>query len=127
MEDENYTAEAVRDVINNTDPVLAMMSMMLREIAAGAVGTLVGIMEASGIDATRFPSEYLLQSILIEADKHLQVIDRETWIGLFDSYHKVKDILDENPELKEEFDAKHNTEYVPDIDQELKNLLDGNF
>lgn len=100
----------VRDAIQNADPVLEALSVILREITGGAVDALAEVLMVLGHDPSIMPGEYLVQAMLVESEKVFGSISRENWIKMFDSYTEVKAIIDANPQLKDEAMAHRGTE-----------------
>jgi hypothetical protein len=99
-------AETVRSAINNADPVLEALSVVLKEVTAGAAEALVEVLGMLGHDAHQMPGEFLMQSMLVESEKTFQPISRENWIKIYDSYTEIKAIIDGNPDLQGEI-VKH--------------------
>jgi hypothetical protein len=99
-------AETVRSAIKNADPVLEALSVVLKEVTAGAAEALVEVLEMLGHDAHLMPGEFLMQSMLVESEKTFQPISREDWIKIYDSYTEIKAIIDGNPDLQGEI-VKH--------------------
>lgn len=116
---ENINAETVRAAVNESNPVLEALSILLGEVSRDAVSSLAGVLGMVGVPAETLPGEYLLQSILVEAEKVFKHITRERWIDIYDSYQQVKAVIDANPDLKDEVAKKH--------DADREKLLDGNF
>lgn len=115
----DISRESVEDAIDNVDPVLEALTMMLKELAAETVAALEAIVTLVGSDPSELPGEFLLQAVLIESDKVFQPIDRDEWIRIWDSYHEVAAIIEANPDLKAKIQG--NTSNAMD------KLLDGNF
>lgn len=119
MSEEKITPEEIRSVMNESDPVLAALSVVLKELASETVATLAGILSFTGATPGQLPGEFLLQAVLVESDKVFKPISRDTWVSLYDTYHAVQDVLDANPDLKAEITGKHN--------RSIDKLLEGNF
>lgn len=131
------TADVVRQAMENADPVLVALSILLREVSTDAVMTLAGMLAMTGHDPSKLPGEFLVQSVLVESEKIFKHIDRESWIQIYDSYHEVKAVVDANPDLRDNIEdyAKKTKQHMRDVVLGLPDdtavasdpLLDGQF
>lgn len=125
----DITPETVHAAITSADPVLEALSILLKEIAVEAVGSLSAVIRLTGNDPALMPGEYLLQAVLVEADKVFQPVSRETWLQIYDAYHAVKAIIDANPELAESM-RQHKESAISELrttESAVDALLDGQF
>jgi len=127
--DDEVSAEQIRSVINNPDPIIDAFSMLLRSVAGDAVEAVAITLGMLGHDPRSLPGEYFAQAVLVEIDKVFVEVSREKWIEIFDSYHKIKEIVNADPQLKAEVAARNAQRYeAPESPKpEAFGLLDGNF
>jgi hypothetical protein len=123
------SAEQIREVISNPDPVLEALSLMLRELAGETVDALATVLSMLGTNPTQLPGEYLLQAVLVEADKVFAPVSRENWIKIYDSYKEVQRVIEANPELKSELNKSFGKAAETSAAKEdpFEALLDGKF
>lgn len=123
-------ADSIRSVINTPDPVLEAFSMLLRSVAADACAAVSGALAYTGNDPSRLPGEFFAQAILVEADRVFVPITREKWIEVFDSYQNIKDIVNNDPRLKAEVEARRmgaQGTTITTTETSTSGLLDGDF
>lgn len=99
-------AETVKSAIRNADPVLEALSVVLKEVSAGAIEALSEVLAYLGHDAHLMPGEFMMQAMLVESEKSFQHISRENWIKIYDAYTEIKAIIDSNPDIQSEV-VKH--------------------
>jgi hypothetical protein len=131
---QEINAEVIREVIANPDPMLEALSLMLKQIATETVHAVAGMLSMMGASPEMLPGEYLLQAVLVEADKVFHPIDRDNWIKIYDGYHKVKAVIEADPALKADLDraftaaVAHVEDTIVDVPAPAVNsLLDGDF
>jgi len=125
MSEPNITEATVRASMENVHPVLEALSILLKEVSVDAVRNVAAVLATLGVDPTTLPGEYLMQSMLVEADRLFVAITRENWIRIYDAYQQVKAIVDSNPDLKKQFGREEAT--TPEAPPEQGGLLDGDF
>lgn len=106
---EEINADMVRRAINEPDPVLEALSLLLKSVAADAVEILSSTLTMIGHDPTQLPAEFFVQAIMIESEKVFKNISREKWIDIYDSYQQVKGLVDGDPALRAEIQASKDT------------------
>lgn len=102
-------ANMVRQAINEPDPILEALSLLLKSVAADAVEILSATLSMMGHDPSQLPAEFFLQAVMIESEKVFKDITREKWIDIYDSYQQVKALVDADPQLKAEIQASKET------------------
>lgn len=107
MENLNITADTVRNAIQDQNPVLEALSYILKEVSHDTVFSLAAVLAQLGVDPSTMPGEYLIQAVLVEADRVFKPISREDWIKVYDAYTQIKSVIDANPELRNEIKQKH--------------------
>lgn len=121
--------DSVRAAINEPDPVLESLGLLLKEVSADMVRTLASVLAMTGHNPTGMPAEFLLQAVLVEAEKVFNPISRENWIKIYDSYQAVKAVIEANPDIQAALAARraalHGQAEAPA--QTPDSLLDGQF
>ena len=122
---EEIDKDVVERAINDPNPVMEVLSNLLKSVATEAVGGLAQVLVMLGVDPASMPGQYFAQSMLVAADGVFGTISREDWIECYDAYLRVRKILDENPELRATLmEKKTGTQLAPPADDPL---LSGEF
>lgn len=130
---QEISADTIREVLSNPDPMLEALSLMLKEVAMETVFTVAGMLSVFGASPDMLPAEYLIQAVLVEADKVFHPVSRDNWIKIYDGYHQVKAVIDADPSLKAELDKAYaaavaTVEEAAATEAKVDNaLLDGDF
>lgn len=133
---QEINADMVRAAMADADPMLEALSILLKSIAQESVAALAGTLSMIGQNPREMPGEFFVQAMLVEGEKVFKSITRERWIAIYDSYTRIKSLVDGDPELKAELVAhKAGTEdrleralsEKPKATASVESLLDGQF
>lgn len=126
--------DSVNAAITEPDPTLEALGLLLKEVSADMVRTLASVLAMTGHNPTGMPAEFLLQAVLVEAEKVFNPISRDNWIKIYDSYHAVKAVIEANPDIQAALAARRELlrsgAQVPTgvpVPEVVDSLLDGQF
>jgi hypothetical protein len=102
----DINVDTVRETLNDVNPAMEAVALYLKGLSRSIVGELAASLIMVDVQPAEVPAEFLVQAVLVEADRVFKGISRENWIKIYDSYTGVKAVIDAHPELKAEAKAR---------------------
>ena len=101
---QEITAESVQKTINEAPAAAKALAAVFQQAATDYVEPLEMFLDMVGIKE-HVPSSWLVQPVMVLAQKNFGRISREDWIQLYDDMVKLDEILAEHPEIKENYEG----------------------
>lgn len=106
---QEITVESIQKTISEAPAAARALAAVFQQAATDYVEPLEVFLDMMGIKE-HVPSSWLVQPVMVLAQKNFGKITRDDWIQLYDDMEKLDAILAEHPEIKENYEATKTAE-----------------
>lgn len=111
---EELTYEKVQSTLNEAPAAIKALAAVFQQAASDYVRPLETFLEVLGVKEN-IPASWLVQPVLTLVQKQFGKISREDWIALYDDMEKLEAILEEYPEIRENYYAENPQPKAPEL------------
>jgi hypothetical protein len=118
---EEITYEKVQRTLNEAPAAAKALAAVFQQAASDYVEPLEVFLEMLGLK-DHVPASWLVQPVMVLAQKNFGKVTREDWIQLYDDMEALDRVIAEHPEIKENYAASQSETFedvVAGIDLEF--------